>query len=187
MPNHYDYIPAKFHSPAMDEGELGPAMKALNPRRRAFVDYLITNGTDNFTEAAIEAGFEGTANALRVTAHRVARNPAVCAALIEEGKRRVNSHLPQAIQTITAIAGDISHKDALKAALALAAMSGISPIALSQHQHEHVHTGSLLERAQAAAERLGIRLEDIGQMKDVTPRPLIEHKPEDPLDISDLY
>lgn len=185
MPNHFDYVPAKYHSPAIDEGTLGPAMKALNPRRRAFVDYLVTNGTDNFTEAAREAGFEGTPNALRVTAHRVARDPAVCAALIEEGKRRVNTHLPRALETILTIAADISHKDALKAALALAAMSGVSPIALSKQEHVHVHTGSLLERAQAAAERLGIRLEDIGRMKDITPAPMIEHQPE--LDISDLY
>ena len=46
--------PATYSSGALDAGTLGPAMRALNPRQQAFVDYVVTTGTKTFTEAARE-------------------------------------------------------------------------------------------------------------------------------------
>lgn len=183
-----DYTPALYQTP--NHADPGPAMKELNARQQAVIYYMIDTGADNWTEACKEAGYsqDGSYDALRVQASRMKRDPRIAAALVEEGKRRVNFDLPTALKTIRTIAGDIAHKDALKAATTLAAMSGVSAVTVSKTEHTHIHTGDLMERARAAAERLGIRLEDIGagvsqpRMKDVTPV-LANASPD--LDISD--
>ncbi len=92
-------------------------------------------------------------------------------AILEEGRRRLGLALPGFLATIIAIGTDPQHPQGLKAALAGAAMSGISPVHRSELTIVHVD-GDLMERARAAAARLGI---DLSQLE--APPPLvIEHE-----------
>lgn len=165
-----DFTPAKYKSDFFDEAELGPAMKSLNFRQRAVVDWLVTTGSTNWTQACREAGYEGNDMTLRTTAHRFRLHPRICAAIVEEGKRRVNLALPMALETIAKIAGNHEHKDALKAALALAGMSGISPVAISRQEVPKLSFTSLMDEVKAACEILNISPDEFmrGRLKDTT-------------------
>lgn len=142
-----DYTPALYDSGALGQGTLGPAMKALNPRQRAVVDYMITTGSTDFNAAAEAAGYMNESrNGFRVQVYRLAHDPRLSEAIIEEGKRRMAHSLPAFLRTITEIGTDKSHKDALKAALAGAAMSGVSPVTVTKHEHQHnVHVDAKAE------------------------------------------
>lgn len=153
--------PAIYHSPAMIDAALGPAMRALNDRQKAFVDYVVTTGTKNFTEAARAVGYSEHMPTSYQQAHAMRHSQAITDAIIEEGKRRVNMHLPMALQTAIQIAGDPSHKDALKAALALMAMSGVSPVTLSKTETHVVHHGTPLENIEA---RLAVLPPDVANL-----------------------
>ena len=199
MRQHTNYTPAAYQSAAADEARLGPAMKALNPRRRAVIYWLLDNGRGSnrgdWLDACRAAGYsvpdEGdqmSETAIRVTSHRLRHDPRMSEALIEEGKRRVANDLPTFLATIRTIGANTAHKDALKAALAGAAMVGVSPLTISKTEHTHVHTSTLMDDVRAAAAVLGIDPDEMlrGRMKDVTPAPpQIENNPD--LDISDLY
>lgn len=71
------------------EEKLGEAMLGLNEKQRVFVIAVVVFGcANNHTRAARLAGYEGTLNSLRVQAHRLAHNPKVQAALLEEARKR---------------------------------------------------------------------------------------------------
>src|SRR5271166_2903806 len=135
--NRRNYTPAKYVSPNQANTEIGPAMAALNPRQQALVWYLVDTGTDNWTEAVTEAGYEGTYDSLRVTASRLRRDTKIGLAITEVGRSRPSFDLPMALRTIRTIAADPTHKDAGKMALALAGMSGVSPINRSEATVTH--------------------------------------------------
>lgn len=174
MPNKN--APATYQSPAMFNASLGPAMRALNPRQQAFVDYVVTTGTRNFSEAAREAGYSGHPATTQVQASKMRHSQAVADAIIEEGKRRVNMHLPMALQTVLTIASDPSHKDALKAGLALMAMSGVSPVTMSKSEQHVIHHGTPLENIER---RLALLPPDIADAlrKQLLPPAMIDITP----------
>ena len=169
--------PATYRSPALVDATLGPAMRALNPRQQAFVDYIVTTGTQNFAEAAREVGYSQHPGTSTVQGYKLRHSQMVAEAIIEEGKRRVNMHLPLALQTVISIASDPSHKDALKAGLALMAMSGVSPVALSKTEKHVIHTGSPLENIEA---RLAVLPTDVADMlrQKLLPARMIDLTPE---------
>ena len=176
MSRHTDYTPANYESPNADP-ELGPAMKELNPRQRAVVHYLLDTGKGgspgDWPDACKAAGYspDGSDGALRVTAHRLRHDPRLSEAIVEEGKRRQAHNLPAFLKTISSIGADIAHKDALKAALAGAAMVGVSPVTVSKTENHVIHHGSLLDQIRADCAILGIDADEFvrGRMKDVTP------------------
>lgn len=174
-----DRTPALYRSPNERNGQkFGPAMSKLNERQRAVVMWLCDGGSNNFTKACREAGYTGTDDSLRVQASRMRNDPLISEAITEESKRRLAHSLPVAMGTIEAIAADRSHKDALKAATTLAAMNGVSPIALSEHKEEKTVTVNLMDDVRAAAAVLGIDPDAMmrGHMVDVTPEvPAIEN------------
>ena len=136
--------PALYHSPYVADSDLGPAMRALNPRQQAIVAYLLDTGQvdkDAWTEAAIAVGYSPSGNrqAAAQTAHNLRHSPKVTAAIQEEARRRVGNDLPMFLKTIRTIAGDPSHKDALKAATTGAAMAGVSAISLSKTETHVTH------------------------------------------------
>ena len=88
--------PATYISPALIDATLGPAMRALNPRQQAFVDYVVTTGTKNFAEAARQVGYSQHLGTSTVQGYKLRHSQAIAEAIIEEGKRRVNMHLPLA-------------------------------------------------------------------------------------------
>jgi hypothetical protein len=176
--SRYPTQPIKvFSSGKLEKIKLGPAMTELNERERALVDYLIETGTDNYTEACRAAGYSAESyDALRVTSSRKRRDPRIQAAVVELGRQMPALGLPMAMATITSIARDTGHKDALRAALALAAMSGISPITKSEAVVQHNHT---LDPAASIEAKLALlppdiadmlRLQLLPEMIDVTPR-----------------
>lgn len=145
MPGAHRYTPAKYESPLVNEADFGPAMRALNPRQRAVVSYLLDTGqvdSDAWTEACERAGYSPAGvsrNALNVTAYRLRHDPKLTAAIQEEARRRVGNDLPMFLKTIRTIASDPSHKDALKAATTGAAMAGVSAISLSKTETHVTH------------------------------------------------
>lgn len=170
---------ASYHSGRIDENKVGPAMRKLNPRQRSFVDYIVTNGTNNAATAAREAGYpdNGTAS-IRVQGYRLAHNPDIIAAIAEESKRRLDFSLPQFIHTIIGIATDPTHKDQLKAAITGAGMAGVA--AVTKSTQEVTHRIELSPREQIEHE-LSLVSPDIAEnfrktfpmlaapMKDITP------------------
>ena len=136
--------PATYHSPIARDEDLGPAMRALNPRQQAIVSYLLDTGqvdSDAWTEAALQVGYSPSGNrkAASVTAHTLRHSPKITAAIQEEARRRVGNDLPMFLKTIRTIASDPSHKDALKAATTGAAMAGVSAVTLSRNETHVTH------------------------------------------------
>ena len=73
------------------EGKLGDCMKVLSERHQLFVVALLDQGSEvNLTAAAESAGYKGReSGGLRVTAHHLARDPKILAALQEEARKRM--------------------------------------------------------------------------------------------------
>lgn len=165
MPRH-DYTPATYSSGITDK-HLGKCMNALNPRKRAVVDFLLTTGTNNWTEACRAAGYEDGPG-LHVTAHRMRRDNRINEAMVEEGRRRLAHDLPMAISAVRDIASNPHHKDQLRAAMHIQAQVGLG--AVSKVEHVHTLDGDLMDRARAAAARLGI---DFANLKNITPEPAL--------------
>jgi phage terminase small subunit len=121
------------------DGKLGPAMLALNERQRLFVTYMVETGSANATRAAAFAGYSAeNHNALRVTAHRLAHDEKVLAALHEEASRRMRASAILAVSELTRIAGDPTHKDQVRAIAMVLDRSGLH--ATSEHKMTVEHT-----------------------------------------------
>lgn len=81
--------------PEEDAADLGPMMKGLPPKKRAFVYAYVNGGTAKPERAAALAGYamgQDAAN-LRQTTTRLMSDPAVSAAISEEATRQYESHL----------------------------------------------------------------------------------------------
>ena len=157
-----------------EEAEYGPAMKALKTdKRRAFVNYVISTGGTNMTKAAQHAGYASNSEqAASVAGYKLSHDPRIIAALREEGERRVGTHLGMALQTIIDIASTPLHKDAFKAATAIAAMAGVQQVQRSEHHVVH-HT-SLMDDVRAAAAVLGVDPDALmrGRLTDQSQTPI---------------
>lgn len=105
------------------ETAMGPAMASLaNDRQRAFVDALFTvpPGHGAMAAAARVAGYEqSTPHVLTATANRLMRDPKIQNAIAEETKRRLRAAGPAAVIAIEQIIADPSHRDRLKASMAV--------------------------------------------------------------------
>jgi phage terminase small subunit len=95
--------------------DLGPAMAALLPRQRAFVEQLFINrqGRGRLSASAAAAGYgvNSTPHALAVIASRLVQMPAIVAAIREYTMRVASSLAPEAIDVLKDIMRDPSHKD----------------------------------------------------------------------------
>ncbi len=121
----------------LPEGEdLGPAMRECSKRQRVFVVLLLDQGSkQDRTRAAEMAGYQGsTRNSLKVTAHWLAHNPKVQAAVLEEARKRMTLGTGAAAALLLeTIADEKAHrKDRLRAAADLLDRSGIP--AMSEHK-----------------------------------------------------
>src|SRR3954447_5752449 len=99
---------------APEPDELGPAMLALDERRRKFVVAYIGDSRDA-TRCATAAGYGGTEGSLRVQAHRLMHSSKIIAAIKEEADKRLNSAAYIAGGGLTEIATDPEHRDRQKA------------------------------------------------------------------------
>jgi hypothetical protein len=158
-------------APVPDHDEsLGPAMRALTPKQRRFVLELRHGpaGYGSEVRAARAAGY-GTPTSsdlsMRVLAHQALHGERVQAALREVGGKIIRAEAFQCIRNTTAIARDLTHRDCLKANLALMDRGGFS---VETHhtitvEHRTDYTKQALEEL-ATFRRLGVeraRLEEI--------------------------
>lgn len=126
-----------------DEGKLGPFMKNLNERRRAFVTGMIAFGGIDGTRAAMAAGFSpDNPAAAAVTAHRLLHDEDVLNAIHEEAARRLRSGAIMAVQTLLEIANNTSNeaRDRLKAVEMLLNRSGLHAVTEHNVKVEHRDT-----------------------------------------------
>lgn len=114
--------------------DLGPAMRALEPRRRAFVVAMIEAPHLSYTQAALRAGYSGTPGSLGVQAHRLAHSEKVLAAYHEEANKRLRAGAILGASVLVQIARDNTHKDQLKAAMTLLNRVGLH----EKTEHKHV-------------------------------------------------
>lgn len=118
-----------------DLSEYGPAMQRLNPKQRSFVLAYLEHPLWSQSQIAEHAGYTPNKEQpaqLRVRAHLLMHNEGVIAAINEESSKRMRGAAAIAVSAVVKIAMDQTHKDHLKAALALMDRTGHH--ALSEHK-----------------------------------------------------
>ena len=130
-----------------DEEKLGPAMKALNPRQRAFVDAMFVLGMRaTYADAARAAGYKNDSETgLRVQAHRLAHGERVQAAFREEAERRSAGLLPVAHAAQTDILTNPTHPDHFRAVKHVQALAGVAPKMVHIVEHKTDRASMLQE------------------------------------------
>lgn len=143
--------------PITDTTGLGKAMIALNPQQRAFVFAYVETGGQDATRAALMAGYSMTNdNARRVTAHRLAHDPRVQAAIKEVADARLRQGAILGAEVLIAIAGDPTHKDRMKAAVELLNRSGLLVTPTVNHVHRSEDDVDRVQRIVNMATQLGL-------------------------------
>jgi hypothetical protein len=111
----------------------GPAMSACTPLQRRFVELFHDHPTWNAVQLAEAAGSKATTReSMRVTGQRLMHDDKVLAAMNEEACKRIKTGGMIGVAAVVKIALNESHKDHLKAALALMDRTGFH--ALSEHK-----------------------------------------------------
>jgi hypothetical protein len=110
----------------------GPAMRALTPMQRRFVLELRHGpaGYGSEIRALKAAGYgkpNSTENTLYVMANHVLHNPRVQDALRELGGKIIRAEAFVSIRNVATIANDLTHRDCLRANLALMDRGGFAP------------------------------------------------------------
>jgi len=158
-------------APVADNDEsLGPCMRALTPKARRFVMELRYGpfGYGSEVRAARAAGY-GTSTSsdgsMRFLAHQALHSPKIQDALREVGGKIIRAEAFVSIRNVSKIANDFTHKDCLKANLALMDRGGFAPETFHNIVVEHKtdYTKQALEEL-ATFRRLGVeraRLEEI--------------------------
>lgn len=146
------------------EQNFGPAMGELTDLQRAWVYALVEKG-GNGTEAAMIAGYGANAataalrdGACRVASHSNSRNPKIQAAIREEAGHRLYTGALIGASVLMEIAGDVFHKDRLKAAKLLLEHNGYQIIAEQNINVNHTSTDTkaVIARIVDMAGRLGL-------------------------------
>lgn len=158
-------VPAVIKVPA--EGSLGPKMRALTDKQRAFVCAIAELGTGNYTQCARAAGYaDNGGSMIHVTAHELAHDERIQEAMFEEAQRRLNVNGLIAVTTLQAIATNPAHKDQMKAAVAFLDRSGLH--AKTEHtvkvKDESRTEEALIERATQLAAQLGYGPDELQRM-----------------------
>lgn len=117
-----------------DSEDWGPAMAALRPRQRVFVQEYLNNGGVNAQDAARKAGYDkGSQGSLDVQAYRLIRDKKVLAAIREECMNRMQSFGPEMFNIIVAIARDPNTPAGERRKSAEAVMDRIGMQAVTEH------------------------------------------------------
>ena len=147
----------------------GPAMRALSPMQRRFVLELRHGpaGYGSEIRALKAAGYGkgSNENTLYVMANHVLHNPKVQDALRELGGKIIRAEAFVSIRNVSKIANDLTHRDCLRANLALMDRGGFAPETFHNIivEHKTDYTKQALEEL-ATFRRLGVeraRLEEI--------------------------
>jgi len=107
-----------------EDTQLGPRMRALNERQRAFVVAFVENGSQNYEKAYISAGYAITG--AQPNSSRLAHNPKIQAAILEETSNRLHASAPLALKSVIALMLNPDHKDHFAAAKHVLAATGFN-------------------------------------------------------------
>ena len=144
--------------PVEDVTGLGPAMRAINPKQRAFVYAMLETGGASAARAAAMSGYGTTPGSQKVTAHRLAHDSGILSAIREESEKRIQAHVMLGASQLARIAGEDGHKDQFKAALALLDRGGL--LVASEHKITVDHGGGsnkeVIDRIKVLADALGL-------------------------------
>jgi hypothetical protein len=174
-------------------GDYGPALKALNPRMRAFVIHYLAAGGRNASEAYRQAGYLcASPDSAKANGWKMLHDAKVQAAIVEETRKRITSGGPCAIETLMELmqSPTVSAKDRIRCAELVANRAGLH--ATSEHRVTVEHTMdsvAMAEKIRQLAADLG---EDANRFlgdQSMAPKALIavDHDFEtDPDDISDI-
>lgn len=155
--------------------EYGPAMSELTQLQRNFVNAWCEHSNYTPTQLAAEAGYApGNYGSQKVTAHHLMHNDKVLAAMNEEASKRLRSGGLIGVSAVVAIALNPSHKDHLKAALALMDRTGFH--AMSEHKvtvdDKRPQTKQeLIDAVKVVAAELGL---DTAAIKQLTGEDIVE-------------
>jgi phage terminase small subunit len=143
-----------------EDTKLGPAMRNLNVKQRAFVIAMMESGGLNHTEAAIRAGYTTHPGTARVTAHRLAHDDNILAAIQEEANRRMRSGAILAVKVLLEIVDDqgAKHTDRLKAVEMLLNRSGLHAVTEQTIKVEHrdMTEDAMIRKITVLAEKQGL-------------------------------
>jgi len=161
-----------------DEEDMGPALRACTPKQRCFVLELKVGPAGYGSEIrAIKAAGYGSPTSsdlsMRVMASQVLHNEKVQSALKEVGSRTIRAEAFQSIKNTVAIANDLTHRDCLKANLALMDRGGFAVETVHHVAVEHstrvvVATEEVLERIRALAAKAGLDVAGLPPMIEGT-------------------
>lgn len=180
-------LPAALEDPA----KLGPKMRALTKLQQRFVHELLTAGL-NYTAAARAAGYCGQAGgkdpnhaSLRVTAHRLAHDERIQAAIREEAERRLNAGALLAAQRMVEMVNDPLHNKNFEASKFVLGTAGIGVTTEHKVTVERVDEADKIRAIKEMCQTLGLDAGTLlgqAQVIDVTPTPVEEEfDPEDDL------
>ena len=107
----------------------GPAMRACTDKQQRFVISILETGSDNFTRAALEAGYAATPESARRIGSALMRNDNVLDALAEERRKRLTAATPLAVSTLRTIIENqqLPTRDRLRAIEIVLNRSGMGP------------------------------------------------------------
>lgn len=175
--------------------KLGPAMRKLTERQRAFVvaAFEVGGSPQWYTEAARRAGYTGNPNVLRVTAHRLYHNPAIQKAMKEMALSAVSAEPLAALAVLADIAhGEIpaSASERIKAANSILSRAGMPETTEHKIKVEHsIDNNEAIEKLYRFAKLLGRDPKELigamgmeiidGEFREVSERRQIEKLPID--------
>lgn len=152
------HLPAIVEISPEDRAGFGPAMLALTERQQRFVLACLMTGRDNNAEHARMAGYIGTPATIAVTGFRVAHDPKVLAAMLEEATKRMHSGVLLATSRLMHLAANAKEeKDQLKAISMILNRAGLHE--KTEHKltvkHE-TNEAEMLKQIERMAEFLGV-------------------------------
>ena len=167
-------IPPELLAKIPPESEQGPAFRKLGTlKQKLFVLALVEQGTKtNLTAAALASGYKGGVGA-RVTAHHLAHNPAVLAAILEVAKNRMKFSTMAAEGLLSEFVQDVNLDPRIRLAAANSILDrgGLNPVFESRVTHEHqLGREEKLIRLAELAQRQGKDIREVlGNLIDALP------------------
>lgn len=140
--------------------KLGPAMLALNERRREFVMALLDKPSTDYTQAYMAAGYTTDYKSAKSAASRLAHEPAVQAAIAEESRARLQAGLLSSVSALVQIADGqmgASTKDRLTAIRMVMDRGGLPVETVSTQRHVvELDEKALIAKVKGLALELGL-------------------------------
>jgi phage terminase small subunit len=121
---------------------------------------MLDFGGMNHTRAAMAAGYEGSVDVVKVTAHRLAHDPKIQDAIDEEAAKRLKTGKVMAVNTLLEImeSSSVENKDRLKAVEMLMNRTGMH--ATSEHKttvtHRDETSEEVIEQIKQFSKAMGI-------------------------------